>query len=153
MFMKRTLFVIFLVLLLTVVTTTYAQQSIAPLTLNKVVDEYLAKNLDLQAAKYRLERTRADQIAARLRLNPGLSLTAEDVKLNGPGSFGSLYELAVSYSETIELGGKRRLRESVADMTVSVAEALFADTMRRGVADLKRLYLDAVLARYNVQVA
>ena len=41
----------------------------------------------------------------------------------------------------------------MADLTVSTAEAQFADTMRRGIATVKRLYYEAVAARYNVEVA
>jgi outer membrane protein TolC len=100
------------------------------LTLQRAVDTYLAENLELQAAQYRLERTKADQIASRLRLNPGLTITAENFRINGPVAFSQLYEVAASYSETIELGGKRKLRQTVADLAVSVAEAQFADTMR-----------------------
>jgi len=132
---------------------TFAQQPVAPLTLDRVVDLYMQQNLEVQAARYRLDRTRADQIAARLRPNPGLTLMAENFVINGPTPFSRLYEVATTYTETIELGGKRRLREQVADLTVSTAEAQFADTMRRGLAAVKRLYYDAVLARYNVEVA
>jgi cobalt-zinc-cadmium efflux system outer membrane protein len=64
-----------------------------------------------------------------------------------------VYEVGVSYTETFELGGKRELRITIADTAVSVTEAQFADTMRRGIADVKRLYLDALLARYKVSVA
>ena len=126
----------------------YAQE----LTIERVTTMYIERNLDLQAARYRLERTRADQIAARLRPNPGITVTAENFVVSGPTPFNRLYEIATSYSETIELGGKRKLRERVADLTVSAAEAQFADAMRRGVAAVKRLYYDAVLARYNVEV-
>jgi cobalt-zinc-cadmium efflux system outer membrane protein len=131
----------------------WPQDSAATLTLQRAVDTYLAKNLELQAAQYRLERTKADQIASHLRLNPGLTITAENFKINGPVAFSQLYEVAASYSETIELGGKRKLRQTVADLAVSVAEAQFADTMRRGIAEVKRLYFDALLARYSVDVA
>jgi outer membrane protein, heavy metal efflux system len=135
-------------------TAGWTQDSAGPLTLQRVVDTYIAKNLELQTAAYRLERTRADQIAARLRLNPGLTVTADNLKINGPAPpFNGLYEVAVSYSETIELGGKRKLRQTVADLTVSAAEAQFADTMRRGIAQVKRLYYTALLARYTVDVA
>jgi outer membrane protein, heavy metal efflux system len=130
-----------------------AQPAAVPLTLQTVVDRYVQKNLDLQAARFQLERTRADQIAARLRPNPAISLSAENLPFSGPASFGRLYEVAASYTETIELGGKRELRERLADLTVSAAEAHFEDTMRRGLADVKRLYFDALLARYNVEVA
>src|SRR5712691_11144210 len=89
----------------------HAQDSPAPLTLPRVVNLYLERNLELEAARYRLERTKADQIAARLRPNPGLTVTAENFVLTGPTPFSRLYEVATSYSETIELGGKRKLRE------------------------------------------
>ena len=132
----------------------WPQDAAQPLTLQRVVDTYVAKNLELQAAQYRLERTRADPIAARLRLNPGLTVTADNLKISGPTPpFNGVYEIGAAYSETIELGGKRKLRQNVADLAVSAAEAQFADTMRRGIAAAKRLYFDALLARYNVDIA
>src|SRR5206468_4916170 len=131
----------------------HSQDSTGPLTLDRVVSTYIERNLELQAARYRLERTKADQIAARLRPNPGITLSAENFVFSGPTPFSRLYEVSTSYSETIELGGKRQLRQRVADLTVSTAEAQFADTMRRGIATVKRLYYEAVAARYNVEVA
>jgi len=140
-----------LIMLFTVVA--HSQESTGTLTLDRVVSTYIERNLELQAARYRLERTKADQIAARLRPNPGITVTAENFVFTGPTPFSRLYEVATSYAETIELGGKRKLRERAADATVSAAEAQFADAMRRGVAAVKRLYYEAVLARYNVEVA
>ena len=131
----------------------HAQQSAAPLTLEGAVTTYVERNLELQADRYRLERTKADAISARLRPNPGLSITAENLKFTGPVAFGRLYEVGVAYSETIELGGKRKLREQVAAATISAAEARFADAMRKGIAEVKRLYFQAVLARRDIQVA
>ncbi len=128
-------------------------QAQVPLTLQAIVDTYIDRNLEIQAARYRLERTRADQIAANLRLNPGLTITAENFPFSGPAPFNRIYEVAASYSQTIELGGKRALRQRVADLTVSAADAQFADTLRRGLASVKRLYYDAVLARYDAEVA
>jgi len=133
--------------------SSFGQETTAPLTLERVVSTYIEKNLEVQAARYRLERTKADQIAARLRPNPGITITAENFAFSGPTPFNRVYEVATTYSETIELGGKRQLRERVADRTVSAAEAQFADALRRGVASVKRLYYDAVLARFNVEVA
>lgn len=129
------------------------QQNPAPLNLQAVTDLYIKNNLELQAERYRLERVRADQIAARMRPNPALAVAAENLPFSGPTPFGRLYETGVTYSETIELGGKRQLRERVADRSVSTAEAQFEDTMRRGLAEVKRVYYDAVLSRYNVEVA
>src|SRR5207249_9862325 len=105
--------------LLTVVA--HSQEATGTLTLDQVIRTYIERNLELQAARYRLERTKADQIAARLRPNPGITLTAENFVLTGPTPFNRLYDVATSYSETIELGGKRKLRERAADATVSAA--------------------------------
>jgi cobalt-zinc-cadmium efflux system outer membrane protein len=128
------------------------QQAAAALSLQRVIDTYVENNLELQAARYRVERTKADQIAARLRPNPGITVSAENLAVSGPTPAGRLYEIGATYSETIELGGKRDLREKAADANVSAAEVQFEDTMRRGLADIKRLYFDALLARYNVEL-
>jgi cobalt-zinc-cadmium efflux system outer membrane protein len=124
-----------------------------PLTLDRVVTTYIERNLELQAERFRLERTKTDAIAARLRPNPGIAVTAENMAVSGPVSFGKLYEVGVIYSETVELGGKRQLREQLALATISAAEARFADAMRKGIAEVKRLYFQAVLARRDIEVA
>jgi cobalt-zinc-cadmium efflux system outer membrane protein len=128
-------------------------QTPTPLTLQQVVETYIQSSLDLQVARFRVERTKAEQIAARLRPNPSISVTAENLAVSGPTPAGKLYEIGATYTETIELGGKRELREKAADAVVSAAEVQFEDSMRRGVAEIKRLYLDAVLARANVDIA
>lgn len=149
--MHRTILLFVIFSLVTAVA--HGQQTPATLTLQAAVDHYIEKNLDLQAARYRVERANADQIAARIRPNPGFTFAAESLPFSGPTPFKQLYEVSVSYTETIELGGKRQLRERVAELTVSSAEAQFEDALRRGVAEVKRLYYDALLARYNVEIA
>lgn len=130
-----------------------AQTSPAPLTLDDAVRLYLDRNLDAEAARLRVEHTRAGQIAARLRPNPEITVTAENFAFHGPTPFSRIYEVGIAYSETIELGGKRRLRSEVADLTVAAAEAELADTLRRGVAGVKLLYYETVLALENVGIA
>ena len=144
---------IFLLVLISITSSMEAQQNPVPLSLQAAIDIYMAKNLDLQAARYRLERTKADQIAARLRPNPALTIAADNFAFSGPTPFRRLYEVSALYSETLELGGKRELRERVAESTVSTAEAQFEDSLRRGLAEVKHLYYDALLARYYVEVA
>ena len=80
-------------------------------------------------------------------------MTAENFKLGGDAPFSNLYEIAASYSETIELGGKRRFRTQVADLGVSVAEARLADTLRRGISQVERFYYEAVLATGQLAIA
>lgn len=124
-----------------------------PLTLQQAVDAYIRNNLDLEAVRYKVERTRADRIAAALKPNPSFTLTVENLPFRGPGAFDRLYEVAATYSETIELGGKRALREKAADAAVAAAEAQLEDALRRGVAEVKRLYLEALLARAAVDLS
>ena len=133
-------------------TAGYAQDS-APLNLQRIISMYIERNLELQAARYRLEKTQADQIAARLRPNPGLTIAAENLRVSGPTEAARLNEFGASYSETIELGGKRAARERVAAATISTAEARFADAIRQGMAEVRRLYFEAVLARRSIEVA
>jgi cobalt-zinc-cadmium efflux system outer membrane protein len=148
---KRFLFLVSLLLSNGIVA--HSQTSPAPLTIDRVVASYIERNVELQAARYRLERTRADQIAAKLRPNPSVSFTAENLRVTGPLIAGGLYEIGAAYSDTFELGGKRAARIRVADATVSAAEARFADAMRQGIAEVKRLFLQAVLARRSIEVA
>lgn len=138
---------------MSVVAPAQAQQSNIPLTLEQVVTTYIERNLELQAERHRVERTSADAIAAQLWPNPGLSIAAENMRVAGPVPFGKLYEVGFAYSETIELGGKRKLRQQLAETTISAAEARFADAMRKGIAEVKRLYFQAALARRDIQVA
>ena len=142
-----------LLLLVVLPHLSHAQTTATSLTLDRVVNLYIERNLELKAARYRLERTRADQIAARLRPNPSVSITAENLRVSGPLIAGGLYEIGAAYSETFELGGKRAARMRVADAAAAAGEARFADEMRKGVAEVKRLYLEAVLARRSIDVA
>ena len=141
------------ILIVLVTVSAHGQADLPALTMDRIVSLYIEHNLELQAARYRVAHTRADQIAARLRPNPAISITVENLRVSGPVIAGGLYEFGAAYSETIELGGKRAARERVADAALSVAEARFADTMRKGVAEVKRLYFQAVLARRNIEVA
>jgi len=128
-------------------------QQLQDLTLSRVVDLYIQSNLELAAARLRVERSRADQIAARIRPNPGVTITAENFPFSGPTHFDRLYEIGATYSETLELGGKKAQREKSANAIVSVAEAQFEDTLKKGVAETRRLYYEAILARASAEVA
>ncbi|HSE98197.1 MAG TPA: TolC family protein [Blastocatellia bacterium] len=124
-----------------------------PLTIDRVIDRFLQRNLSVEAARHNVEAARADQIAARVRPNPGLTVSAENLKVSGDTPFNHLYEVSATYSQTIELGNKRRLRREVADLTVSVAEAKLADTLRQRLFEVKRAYYEAVLAHYTLFAA
>ena len=54
--------ILFGILMFVSVTSTVLAQQSPPLTLQRVVETYVENNLELQAARYQLERTKADQI-------------------------------------------------------------------------------------------
>jgi cobalt-zinc-cadmium efflux system outer membrane protein len=120
----------------------------SPLTLDRVIDRFLRRNLSIEAARYQVDVARAEQIAARIRPNPGFTFSAENLKVSGDTPFNRLYEVTTTYAQTFELGGKRRLRREVADLIVSVADAKLAEVLRQRMFDVKRSYYEAVLSRY-----
>jgi outer membrane protein, heavy metal efflux system len=128
----------------------------SPLTLDRVLARFLERNLAVEAARYRVESARADQIAARLRPNPSLLFTAENFKVPGNSPFtvpfGRLYEVGPTFSQPLELGGKRRLRTEVADLSVSRAEAELADVLRQRLAEVKRAFYEGALARQALEI-
>ena len=79
---------------MTLIVNAARAQAPPPLNLERIISMYVERNLELQAARYHLERTRADQIAARLRPNPGLSIAAENMRVSGPTA-ASIRELTL----------------------------------------------------------
>lgn len=137
---------------LLLVTPAFAQAP-PPLPLDRAVELFLMRNVEVQAARYQVDRAKAERIAAKVRPNPTIAMTAENLAVSGPLPFRGLYEVGATYTETIELGGKRQSRENVAELTVTAAEAQFEDVLRTKIGQLKRSYFEAVLARYNLDVA
>ncbi len=129
------------------------QDSRVSLTLEQILEKFLQKNLTVEAAKYRVDIARAEQIAASLRPNPTVNISVENLKTNGSTPFNRLYEVSTTYSQTIELGSKRRLRREVADLGVSVAEAQLADVLRQKLFEAKKAYYDVLLASTTLEDA
>lgn len=146
-------FVTALVLIVAMVTPAAGQSPRAPISLDGVADRVVQRNLAVEAARHRLDAARAEQIAARLRPNPSLTVGADNLKMSGPTSSGELYEVSTTYSHPIELGGKRERRLEVADLTVAVAEAQVADVVHQRLVEAKRAFYEGLLARDAVERA
>jgi cobalt-zinc-cadmium efflux system outer membrane protein len=146
-------FVTALVLIAAMVMPAAAQSPRGPITLDAVMERVVQRNLAVEAARHRLDAARAEQIAARLRPNPSLTLGADQLKMSGPTPAGELYEVTTTYSHPIELGGKRERRLAVADLTVAVAEAQVADVVLQRLVEAKRVFYEGLLARDAVERA
>jgi cobalt-zinc-cadmium efflux system outer membrane protein len=145
--MTRGRFVTTFVLATAMVTPAAAQGPGRPITLDGVAEQVVRRNLAIEAARHRLDAARAEQIGARLRPNPSLTVGGDSLKMTGPTPAGQLYEVVTTYSHPIELGGKRERRVEVADLTVAVAEAQVADVVHQRLVEAKRTFYEGLLAR------
>ncbi len=116
-------------------------------SLESATEQFLRKNLSVEAARLDVGVAEADRIGARLRPRPGLTASAENLRLSGETPASRLQEFGVSVAQPIELGNRKALRMEVAERTVSVSEARLTQVLRRQLFDLKRTYYESVLSR------
>lgn len=117
------------------------------LTLEAATEQFLRRNLAVEAARLEVGVAEAERVGARLRPRPGLSVTAENLQISGDTPFNRLYEMGVTVEQPIELGNRQGLRVEVAERTVTLAGARLTDVLQRRLFDLKRTYYEAALAR------
>jgi len=122
-------------------------QASETLTLEAATEQFLRRNLAVEAARLEVGVAEAERIGARLRPRPGLTVTAENLQVSGDTPFGRLYEAGVVVAQPIELGNRRALREEVAERTVTAAGLRLTEVLQRRLFDLKRTYFEAALAR------
>lgn len=117
------------------------------LTLDAATEQFLRRNISLEAARLEIGVAEAERIGARFRPRPGLTVSAENLKFAGPTSFNRLYEAGATVAQPFELGNRQGLRREVADRTVAVAEAQLTNVLRQRLFELKRAYYEAMLAQ------
>lgn len=133
-----------------------AQTALSPLpnalTLEAATERFLQRNLSVEAARLEVGVAEAERVAASFRPRPGLTITGENLPIGNTSQI-NLYEIGVVVAQPIELGGRMALRREVAEHTISLAEARLANVMQRRLLDLRRGYMQAVLARANLEIA
>ena len=117
------------------------------LTLEDAREQFVKRNLALEAARLEIGIAEAERVAARLRPRPGLTVTAENLKLSGETPQNRLNEFGATIAQPIELGNRQGRRMELAELTINVAEARLADVLRKRLFELKRVYYEALLAR------
>ncbi len=123
------------------------------LTLQDATEKFLRRNLSLEAARFEVGVAEAERIGARLRPRPGLTFSAENLRISGPTPLNQLYEIGATVTRPIELGNRQRLRLEVADRGIAAAEARMTEVLRRRLFELKRTYYEAILARAIFRIA
>ncbi len=116
-------------------------------SLESATEQFLRKNLTVEAARLEISVAEAERIGARLRPRPGLTASAENLRLSGETPASRLQEFGVTVAQPIELGNRKARRVEVAERTVSVSEARLTEVLRRQLFDLKKTYYESVLGR------
>jgi len=117
-------------------------------TLDEAVALALRENRSLRAKQFEHQATRAGEITAGLRPNPVGTYSADHL-----GARSVDREYAVSVGQPIELGGKRGRRLDSARAATRVSELELADVQRQIVAQVKRTFTDALVARATLDLA
>lgn len=123
------------------------------LTLADALDVFLQQNLAIVAARYEIEAADAEKLTARLRPNPELDASFDNLPLDFSGPFFREQEITYGISQTLELGGKRRKRINAANANAELARANFQVTMWQLTSDLKRKFYVVVLAKDLLKLA
>src|SRR5437867_1489868 len=101
----------------------------------------LTRNKDLEAARESLRQAQARLTQAGVRPNPTI-----DVSRTTDAMFGNEGDNAfsVTFSQPLELGGKRAKRIRVEETAIEVRKAEIADTERQLIGRLRSLYVEAM---------
>jgi outer membrane protein, heavy metal efflux system len=116
------------------------------LSIEAATEQFLKKNLSVQAARLQVGVAEAERVGARLSPRPGLTISAENLRLSGETPANRLQEYGIAVAQPIELGNRKGLRMEVAERMVTVSEARLTEVLRRQLFDLKRTYYESVLA-------
>jgi len=134
-----------------------ASRGMQMLSIDEAVNAAVDHNFNLLAARANLTIAEAQMISARLRPNPVLSASADSLdwlgtpftEANGLGP--SQYSIRVDMP--FERGGKRELRMQTASFEKQIAEAEFADAVRRLRLDVMVACIDVLEAKAKLQLA
>jgi cobalt-zinc-cadmium efflux system outer membrane protein len=133
-----------------------AQESDIPsrLTLEDAIRLAVTRNPSLAAAKNEVQALEGDTVAASKRLNPAVSLQAEDFPIRAnPGPFFSTQEIILRFDYEIERGGRRQLRTEVARQALEAQRLAYQDRIRLMQLEVRRAFSRAILAKSNLEAS
>ncbi|HKY44661.1 MAG TPA: TolC family protein [Pyrinomonadaceae bacterium] len=116
-------------------------------SLQAATDQFLKKNLAVQAARLEVGVAEAERVGARLNPRPAMTVSAENLRVSGETPASRLHEYGLTVAQPIELGNRKEARTEVTERTIAVSEARLTEVLRRQLFDLKRTYYQSVLAR------
>jgi cobalt-zinc-cadmium efflux system outer membrane protein len=122
------------------------------LTLDAAGERLLQKNLSLESARLEVSAAEQARVYARLRPRPGLTVSAENLRVAGETPFNRLYEAGAVITQPIQLGGQRRAATELADRTITLAEARLGGVLRLRLFEMRRVFFETLLAQSRLAV-
>lgn len=158
--MKIKFFNRLITVLLCVLGSHVAQANAVTLSLDEVMALFYQRNLDLIAAQYNVDQALAEQIIASAIPNPTINVQAFELSRNanmGSSAVGCNpdphvscgYAQNYSFSQLIELAGKRGLRMESSGFATQAAESDFRDAIRIFSNMVRGAYYDLLQAQKN----
>lgn len=126
-----------------------------PLSWPDLLERFRSRNPELMAGRAQVEGASAEEITARLRPNPAISLGVDQVNLPAAGARWGWNgaQWAGGIEQVVERGGKRALRMESARFGTSIATAEYADLERQAVHLLRESFIGVLLARSLADLA
>jgi cobalt-zinc-cadmium efflux system outer membrane protein len=125
------------------------------ITLAQAIDLAIAHNHALLAARTQIQQSQAEEVTAAIRPNPTLGVNSLFIPFNSASAdnINQLSEFDAALGYTFERGGKRNRRIEAARDQTAVTESQVADTERGVVFNTAQQYINALLAKSNVELA
>ncbi len=124
------------------------------MTLEDAIRLAIGRNPSLAAARNEIQALEGDEIAAGKRLNPSVSLQAEDFRIStNPGPFFKTQEISLRFDYEIERAGRRQLRTVMARQALESQRRAYQDRVRLLKLEVERAFSRAVLAKSNLEAS
>ena len=124
----------------------YSKQAMKPLTLGAALQAALDNSPNLSAARREIEAAQGALTQAGVYQNPSLDLEVEDLR-------SGMRSTTVTWSQPLELGGKRSARVAVAERSLESIRVKSEATEGQLKADVTAAFLSALLSQERVRLA
>lgn len=121
------------------------------ITLEVLIEKAKGSNKELQVAQQNLSIMQGRIVQAGLKPNPTLDTEFGSDKLTGTGK--GEYDFSVSYSQPIEIGGKRAKRIRISQLELAQAEKMVAFQTQQLQASIYQQYAQAVTALESLRIS
>jgi outer membrane protein, heavy metal efflux system len=125
------------------------------ISLEQAIDLALQHNHALLATRTQIQQNQAQEVTASLRPNPVLSLNSLFIPFTSATAenLNQISEFDVGIGYTFERGGKRQRRMQAARDQTAVTKSQVADAERGLIFSTAQQYINALLAKSNVELA